>query len=591
MRSRQRNRMWGLVIAIAVVAAALLAAVAVKLLSGSGGDGAFAYLSDGALMYLENAKSRTKPVQLGADGAVEVLFSPEGDALYFIDEGGRLYRADLTGQPQAREIDSGVVSAQLLEDGRVLYLKPDGADYSFWLHDGQQARQLAEGADGSAYGLDKTQTGLYYEQIDRSDGGQSIDLFRVALDSGQTQQLVSGANQICSEPGAEEPVYLAGENNDLYRSSDGGLPLLDGSETQVLKVVQGGSGPVIYYTAKRTGVYTLYDFVTDEFAQDDAALLRGGKPREPVWEDYKPRSLVQSNAGAVAGYKSWNGFVYGLDETLMADAAGRSLADVVEAYAAQMYRDAMDNYAQAAVAQQRQDLRLELRDQSWTQDTYDLYRYTDGASICLVAGMQDSRIPCDAQAGLFVYRKNEAWKAAELSELEDMDDLLERMDGGSTEWYQYADRAEHPFTLPGPGVPTALCALGWDEATLCLRDEQTGTYALYAYGLERNGLTLRAILTEGAQECSYSLGETSSGAAVLFYFQDGVLYRYSGGKVVQVDSGAAEQPFPLPLAGGRVLYLDGETLCLWDGRSRHELAEGVSAFWSSAAAEGAGPTG
>lgn len=295
------KKLIGIVVAAAVVVAAIFGVRA--LFSGTSGDSAYAYLSNGKYELLTN---------LGKDQAIEIAssksdisnanllsFSPSGKYIYYFTkvdsssgtgslcraEYARLKKDSSKNEKYIETIANNVsLGFRFINGDAVLYENSDGTLYYF---DGKDAVQVAKNVN--YYYTDESKQ-IVYTSGDYSKG---YTLYGITLDDiSDKEKLASNVSY----------VYDASDfNNILYiRSEDSGDDSLYvvGFTKDAEKLAEGVNnltrlGEKTYFTAKNGVNLSLYDFVDDSRADADAGI------KEPNRDDFSiPEYSYQMISGS-----------------------------------------------------------------------------------------------------------------------------------------------------------------------------------------------------------------------------------------------------------------------------------------------------
>lgn len=654
---KRRGRAGLVVLGAGAVVVVLVVVLLFKLLSGLGGGGkaAFAYLNeDGELMYLADLKEKTQALELTdeADGSkTTVRFSPDGKTVYFTDSDRSLYQIALSelkkgGRPE--RISRDVSSFFLLDDGRLLYSEFNG-ESKLSLYDGKESFRLIRGYN--EYRLSQDQKALYYTQLDEMDG--TLSLYKMALaKDAQEERLLKGASSILTDYDADLLVYtvtdagsddVGGNNMTIYSCTPGGdKTKLVGDVYSVTGVKSEGGKADFYYYVQDVEKRTLYDFVTDAKAGDDASTLSGEKPVNPSWYDYFYRYGIDREQG-VGYYEDSQGIRYDFDiSSLLTDGKTPSdlyywdVRDLAEEEAHKRYDPVKEDYDERIdawnQAQDRERIRQSLKETPFEQTSYSLYHYTGEGKGDPIATALQFIAPSAPFDGVFLYQKvdvkgGKVADVADLSYAGEVRDLL-GSGGGDGPWYQNVGGKESELDLDGVSSIYGVYVLDGKEVVLDLYDED-GVSMLQSFSLGQDALTFTSTIVEDDFAGPY--WSRSSGKDALYLFTDvtsdrnyntaGDLCVYQNGKletvaqevygaylldesgatyvISDIDSSDARElallkdgkpasitdemeGAPIFLDGGQVLYLADGDLMLWDGKESRRIARDVERVWTSA---------
>ena len=562
------------VVAVAAVAA-LVWLIAGMVGGGGGGKSAYAYLTeDGELMYLADLKEKTQALELTdeAGWSTDVYFSPDGKTVYFTDEDSTLYQIAVSelkkgGRPE--RIARDVTTFMLLDDGRLVYWEYENGGSKMSLYDGQESFRLVR--DYFDYQFSADQKTLYYTEQDEADG--TFTLYKMALaKDAKGEKLLKNAGWIYTEYDADVLVYSEddGDGNTMtvYSCVPGGNKTKLAEDVYSISGVTVDGGKVsLYYWTEEVEERTLYDFVTDAKAEEDAATLEEGEPwGYPNWSDYEPFELWL--AGDQVCYRT-----RGKDDRNPVDVSallgeyGLTVADLAdEEYWEALYweignlatGDALERYQEAGEdynqrydkwyeAQNREAIRQELKESDYNRSSYSLYHYTEGGSGKAIATqVKNIYDPSAPGYGIFLYRKAslEGDKVADVADLSYYDEVYTFMNtgGGSGDevWYQNVGGVESEIDLNDFTSVTQVMTISGKEAVLQVYDGSEE--ALLSYSIGEDALTFNSTILEGDDFVIPYMGTAESGKLYVFtdvvedsgskgYRSVGDFCLYQGGKL------------------------------------------------------------
>lgn len=586
-----------LLAAAAVLVVAVLVFAAVKLLPSGGGKENVVFLTDSnELMFRKDLKAKTRAVELTDDPSGLVQFSANGKYICFEEyDGNDLFRMETAkvGKKDAspEKISSDVGEYKLLSNGNVVYTRGRAGDSQLRYYDGRDSYKLASGVSYLS-GINGAETYAYYSETDSSDGTQA--LCRVELkENGEKERVIKDYSTLYYS-GDDMLVYgKAGEpiddwgtyTYDVYSQVPGGdkTKLVSDVISLVGLEVSGSKVSFSYLTGEKES-HTLYDFVSDSMAADDAGQ------QEPNTSDF----LTQGYWGWVTDWDAYN-------------TAYETWIDV----------------------ENRNYMREYLKETAYDITTYTLCRYENGEKATLAEGL--AYMPaCSAENGIYLYAKSdqEVTQVADLKDLTYADEVYSLMETAEREWYQNVGGVESSMELDEENEVVGVYVLNGSEAVLAL--SENGESILKSYTMSKNGLTPGSAITDERYQC-LSVG-TWKGKDVLYYFTDmdsdyssGELVRYGNGEktsvakdagrvVILPDSGAVfkmedmeynsrreinegslyvvkdgkstliadEVGITACLGASRVLYTSDGDLYLWTGKASEKLASDVSQFWTNA---------
>jgi len=657
--NKRRGKAGLVVLGAGAVAIVLLVVLLVKLFSGLGGGGkaaAYAYLNDdGELMYLADLKEKTKALEITdeADYSSSVCFSPDGKTVYFTDGGSTLYSiavSELKKDGKPERISRNVSGFFVLDDGRLAYSEYDGTENKLSIYEKGESYRLLKGY--SEYRFSEDQKTIYYTERDSADN--TIDLYRMPVQKdAEEERLLKGASIIYNSYTSDTLVYGVQEKGDadapgggysvtVYSCAPGGEKTKLVSDAQSIQGVKVKDGKVsFYYYEEKAEEHTLYDFVTDSKAGEDASTLSGERPVSPSWYDYYPSDYRVEDDGSVT-YGDRNGNRYPVDvSSLLTD--GKTVNDLYTWEVSPLAEaDARERYSQVQAdydaridawneAQERQNAREELKAFDYSQSYMELYHYDGGEAGDPIGTEIDSNGNVSAALnGVFLYRKVDmaGGKVGDLSELSYPMEVLEKLESGEGDgdWYQNVGGKESVLEeLEDIASINRICVLNDKEVVLAVSDGTDDI--LQSYALGKDGLTFTATILD--EDFSYPTLAEASGADVLYLFTEpssgehgtaGDFCIYKDGKletiaqevygamvldesgatylVTDIDSGDnAEVALlkdgktttvtdemsqePIFLDGSKILYLSDGDLMLWDGKESRQIARDVERIWAS----------
>lgn len=588
-------------VALGVVAVAAVAALIWLIVGmvggGGGGKSAYAYLTeDGELMYLADLKEKTQALELTdeADWSSAVYFSPDGKTVYFTDADSTLYQiptAELKKGGRAERIARDVSTFTLLNDGRLVYWEYEDGGNKLSLYDGQESFRLVRDYYDCQFSAD--QKTLYYTEQDEADGTFTLYKMAVTKDA-KGEKLLKNAGWIYSEYDADVLVYSEddGDGNTMtvYSCPPGGNKTKLAEDVYSISDVTVDGGKVsLYYWTEEVEERTLYDFVTDAKAGEDAEVLEQGEPEYPSWyDDFYPEDLYEE-AGTVY-YTNGRGERFPVDvSSLLYD--GRTVDDLYyyevfdiaydDAYA--RYEQASEEYSAAYEkwygAQSREGLRQELKESDYNRSSYSLYHYTEGGSGKAIATqVKNIYDPSAPGYGIFLYRKAslEGDKVADVADLSYYGDVYTFINTGSSGdevWYQNVGGVESEIDLNDFASVTQVLALSGKEAVLRVYDGDEE--ALLSYSIGKDTLTFNSTILEGDDFVIPYAGMAESGK--LYVFTDVVEgsedngYRSMGDFCLYQDGKL--ETIAKDIYGAAILDESGTTYAVTDVDSRNDSTE------------------
>lgn len=646
----------------------LVVVLLVKLISGLAGGGkkaVYAYLNDdGELMYLADLKEKTEALELTdeADYSSDVRFSPDGKTVYFTDSESTLYRitvAELKKGSKPERISRSVGSFSVLKDGKVAYTQYDSGENRLSIYEKGDSYRLARGY--YYYRISEDQKSIYYTERDESDNTVALYKMTISKDAKE-ERLLKGAHYIYSDfedsvlvygvddrlMGGSSPSSSSSSQNTItvYSCTPGGdKTKLVSDVSAVSDVTVDGSKVSFYYFVADAEERTLYDFVTDSKASEDARTLSGDRPRNPSWYDYAPADYNVVNDTTVE-YADGNGNWHSLNVSSLLTVDNPTAYEVymntwtVEEMAredAQRRYDADRADYDARIgawneAQNRDSLREDLKNTPYNQNSLSLYHYTGSdKSDPIATGIKVGGWTGSGSDGVFLYHKVdlESGKVANIEDLNYPSDLFQKLQSGGDDedWYQNVGGKEsviddleditniyEVYVLNGKevvldvydGYDNSLLAfsLGKESLTLTstiIDDDFSGPYpgkssgkdVLYLFtdvGNERNGTV--------GDFCIYKDGKLETIAkeiyGVIVLDESGTTYAVTdvdsrgNGELSLMKNGTATAISdeinggePVFLDGTQFLYLSDGDLMLWNGKESRRIARDVEYVWAS----------
>ena len=592
----------GLLAAAAVVVVVLV--VLVVNLFSSLGKGGSVYLyatDDNELVFLDGLKEDSGTTELSDEASGSVYFSSNGKYIYFFEQDPDEYSsyADLyvmeasqVGKDGARpqRVSSKVSRYQLtvLDGGGVLFAKESGSGEDLYYFDGESDTKLAD--EIYSYTVDSKEQYVYYTQQDEKDG--TLTLCRVSLkEQGGEEELLDGADTIFTPLDAEILLYGQAQDSgeswtevtlyDVYSVQPGQREEKLVEDACYVRNASADGGKLSFtYMTRDVEEHTLYDFVTDSTAADDAGV------QEPSLDDF------------VTGYSDWGW----------------------EEYDWEAYSAAQDAWAQV---ENRAYMRERLKESEYDLISYTFHCYEGGEDTVLAAGL--SGYPAAAaDAGLYIYGKTEQEVSAvvDLSQLSYYGDIYDYIAQAETAMYQNVNGVEAELDLEDWTGVSSIFSTGSGQAVLYVYGEDEE--ALVSCKVENNALVLGDVLEDDDFSVCYGGGEN-----VLYYFSDlngdrtcGNFTRYQNGEadvlakdacgVIMLEDGtvfkmedveyldreqgslyvvsdgkdqriADEVTDVLFLASDRALYVSDSDLYLWEKGESTRLARDVIGVWASGA--------
>ena len=602
---KHRGKAIGLLAAAAVVAVAVVVGIVMLLSSLGGGKAAYLYATDDhELMFLDSLKEDAESVEITDESALSVSFSPDGKYLYYFEADpddyssyADLYRiavSEISGErDNSQRVSSDVYcyNLHLLENGGVVYLKGDTESSDLHCFDGENSFKLAD--EVFSFTVDEEEKFAYYSELDPDD--TTLTLSRIPLEAdGAAEELADGVDSFFSAYDADillygEAVDSGDENDysylyDIYSLVPGETPERLARDVFDVIGVDTEDGLSFAYLTRETEEHTLYDFVTDSLASQDAAAV------EPDLDDF------------ISGVDRWGWNEYDWDAYYAAQEAWWEVSS-------------------------REYLREELQEMSYDLTSYTLHRYADGTDTVLASGLVSSPMS-SVKNDIFLYSKTEqeVSKVVDIADLGYSGEVYDYISTADTTLYQNINGTESELDLEDWDYANSLYALDGDSVVLSLATED-GDRALVPCAVEKDALVLQEPLAED----DYSVDgiREIDGKRALYYFDDlsrdstyGDLTRYSGGEpevlakeaswVYILEDGSIFKLEDLEydeaqigslyavvdgkdervaddvytnwltfLPKGQILYISDGDLYLWEKEESVRLARNVTQLWAS----------
>lgn len=420
--AKKKYRLIG-IIAVAVIAVAVvLVIVFMKRGSGStdSNEKKLVYEQDGVLYYVPNMDKDADPVEIDEtrdDNGWLYEFSPSGKYLYYRETGDRstLCRVELAklkadsknNSNYIQEIDTKVEDYVLMDDERLIYRDTDNTLYYY---DGKEESDIDDDVTDYYYNADT----IYYNVYDEDDDDPSYYYYDTA--SGDGDCIIKDAYVLnfdyetgnCYVEDGDE-IYLVNKDGEEERVLNGVDSVVDASVKHKR----------IYFIRERSIEKTLYDFVDDSYASDDAAI--GGEPSATDYLTEVPESTALSEVAQnfLAEFPE-DRYSYLADRTYWSDTLQMNeyynedddqnyYFDVAPAKE-KWYTCDWDSYYNDLnayqSAEERDELRSALKDETYTWNYADLYVWNQGSDEQeLVESIDSVSLGVDNDHQILYYRK------------------------------------------------------------------------------------------------------------------------------------------------------------------------------------------
>ena len=338
-----------IILGVALVVIILFIVLAVNILGGTSSKGQFVLLGEGDYSLLKNLNG--KPIEFDAmreensTNTPTVFFSEDGKYVYYfskIDDNsiGTLCRATLSkirdrdDNSSAVEIlDSNVLyyGVRLLDNNDLLYL--DGDQALQYYHNGQTTRI---DRDVVNFQINDDQNGVVYLRRNEEDDITNDSLYVVQLSDPENQiKLTGSASYIMDASNLNHIVYGYSDAENYYEQTLYTADLSGNVEKLADHVsFRYGTDNKLYYVAANGQTVSLYDYVEDTYAAQDASAV------EPDIDNYEVPYYWYRTLGLDANPSEYTElYTSCTDDLFRFDQGWDSMEDVVE--------DTWGDYSQA----------------------------------------------------------------------------------------------------------------------------------------------------------------------------------------------------------------------------------------------------
>lgn len=498
------------------------------------------YAKDGRLYFTADVSKEEEPVEIfnahDDDLTYDIKYAKNKKYVFFrtsSSDDRKLYRVNtqkLTSnesknEKYIEEIDSNVIDFSVLGGGKALYYRYANNDYGKELnyYDGKDTEEIDSDVKLQRHKGDM----VYYLRYGKDDDNEELCYYN--LKSGK-----HGDMDECREIvdyTADEILYAVsdGDTYDIYKAKPGN------KATKVISEVKNCVGDLndgeIWYAKVRSKEKSYYDFVNDPYVSEDADAI------EPNWSDYMedvyPEDIMDSYAyEEFCNDKDafWSDYVDPEwdEEGDLVDCyvyfGGNTYhyswqSDSFYSYDEQAYSDACVAYN---AANQRNELRDELKSQTYDCASYDIYLYTaKGGEKKIAESVQ--MIAGDLSNKIFLYDKVEDLgdkKVCSIDDLEYASDVENYIEDGlnDSSVYAYVNGKEQDLKMT-----YANMSVSEDGKTVMIVDRSNGR-ELIAY--KKKGDSLEKI---GMVEKNFEIGSWQEND-YYYYDEDWNLYVYANGK-------------------------------------------------------------
>lgn len=568
---KKKKPMGILVIGAVIVLIAVLVLLVSKLFGGSSNanDKQLVYIKGSSIYYTDNMDKDKDPIRIcrvsGDDDYWNNLeLTDDGKYLYYyskINAGGtgtlcRAELAKLSGNEEKNEkyiveISSNVEDYLVLaESNVVVYLKENG---KLLIYDGKEEIDIAKNTDSFSVSVD--QKIVFYTKYNDSTGETAYYYYNIA--KNETEKLTDALYGYARWDATEDfVVYRTDEGDageDLYVANTSGEN--EKIDSDVYTICDSDSDTKsIYYMVERTEKKKAYDYVNDPYAEADADLtepdirdyLSTITEREAMSEDDYEYYCIDWPEDKIYFYQ-WLDYdselelyYYGKYEE---DAYGNGewydcyYSDVLNQWYVlddDGFWDAYDNYSGA---EDRIELREELKDETIEITLYDLYYWKDGKEPVLIAeSVIGDSVWTDAENNLAIYEKE-----SEVSISVSIDDVYSAYEVSwqieDAMWNTESERERAYYCTVGDKetsldvdqeINSMQIASNGKSVVLELIEDDSDRI-LNQYSLTGKGLEFKAEIADDAVAGNW-VGD------VYYYYKDvdseyyGTLYQYENGK-------------------------------------------------------------
>ena len=590
------------IVAAVVVAVLIIGVILIASLFKSENN-SLAYLKDSSIYYLKDMrKEGAEAIQVCevkgdyADIWNNVVLTDDGKFLYFYSKAndygeGTLSRIKVSklsddadkNEDNIEKISNDVSQYIILEDGKtVIYCKTNG---KVVLYNGKKEEDIAKNVTYFSLTEDEKYLCCYTDEGDDEEGYVIYN-----LKSGEENELTENISTIYYR-GDKKIIY--GEYEEDYKVTVYEATY-EGEGKEILSdVYTVGSydeeSDSFYYIVARTESGKLYDYIDDPYASQDAGL------KEPVWTDYIAVSSLEAEISAddyeyyfvenpryQSYFYSWELYYDYAKEhyyyvKYVEDEEGYSQrvvsyyddeADVWYSFDNEKFEADEDAYYDA---EDRIELREELKNYEFENEIYDLYLYKKGEEVLVAEDLTDYNFVNDTLV-FYMSEENDTTKVS-IDDVYSVYDAEYQVKYGS---YSYSDDEEDEEDEDTASIVNY--AINGNVGTLELEDE------IYYVDVAEDGKTLVISLGSNGNECTLDV-YTVSGSELKFketiddeamgsqwidgkyyYYTDvsddmGTLYVYKNGKSEKLISNAYATGY------SNAMFEDGNCMALDDKES------------------------
>ena len=418
--AKKKYRLIGIIAVIVIAVVAALLVVLLRRGSGAGdsNEKKLVYDQDGVLYYVPNMDKDADPIEIDEardDTSWNYEFSPSGKYLYYqaYDNRSMLCRVELAKLKEGsnknsnyiEEIDAEVQDYVLMDDERLLYR---GSDNTLYYYDGKEENEI----DNSVGDYNLEGDTVYYTIYDEDDYDASYYYYDIAKKDGDCIINNADVRSIDYKTGT---CYVL-DGDEVYEVSK------NGDEKRVLNAVDrlvsaSVENKRIYFIRERSIEKTLYDFVEDDYVDDDAALNGEPDVKDYLEEVSEKTALTQQGAAFLAEFPE-DRYMYLNENTSWSDVPDMAAyynSDDDETYyfdaaPEKWYSCDWDSYyadeSAYEAAQNREELRSDLKNIDYTQTYEDLYVWNQGSDEQeLVTSVDADRLNVDNDHQILFYQK------------------------------------------------------------------------------------------------------------------------------------------------------------------------------------------
>lgn len=491
-----------ILIGVAALAVIVVLAVLVpKVFKGGKGSGnELFYLKDNELNYTSLSSIKPKEItdDLNSDGSVESyhasnitgmlaltqngkrLFYP--DKLSYGDRGITLYYRELSSKKEGEKLDSEIMAYDINEDGsKVYYIK--GYDRNLYLHNLKDKEKIDN--EVREFYINDAGSKLIYVTTDG-------DLY--VKDGKKDKEKIDSDAYI---------KYVSDDLDTIFYMKEDTLYMKEGSKAKekiaseiynVLKVYSTGE---VYYLKSNEVVYKLVDYVIDDLAESDAAIVQPVEPIYPYYEDCRPNmdypiEPYYYDFTDYWGYIDWDAYDLAYAEYQAQVSAYNAEWDANYNAATEKYYEDYEAYQEAYNAyyakQDRDYIREQIQYESITSSKYSLYYYDTKESKLITESYSTYR-DYGYENPIIIYEnyKDSDIKKVKMSEISSYNDV----------YYMVSDALNTSTDMYVAIKSTPVLFEAKEGSNFWINDEGNMIYYLDDYSIKDNSWDLYTVKVAG----------------------------------------------------------------------------------------------